>query len=236
MLGEGLDKLSGNWNGRLFGTNTGNLSARIAVGENETRAEVRLLDDVFGPVVYDLVGGWDGSALALKGGGKAANPDVSTGEITLEGSLARDGHLLGRWTSTLGTGGTFQLFIGPSDEEAAIAADNQLPPEELHIAQERVGAVRLYREDVVALCNMILSDLTADRLAVRFQNGPTQTTKWSNDFIETVSEEAIPFIRFSVNDSPVGSGARLVTVELGHLYNGLPCREKARFGWLANRS
>lgn len=227
--------VAGNWNGRLFGTNTGNLSARLAVEGGVAQGEIRLLDDVFGPVVYQLTGTWDGNLVALKGVGIPSNPDVVVGEVSIEGSLAADGRLIGTWTSNLGTGGSFQLFPGPSDAEAAHIADQQAPPEELHIIQERIGAVRLYRQDVVAMCELILFDLNSDRLAVRFQNGPTQSVLWWDVFVDTVRTERIPFVRFSVNDIAPGAASRLVTVELGPLYNEVIVQGESQV-WVAGKT
>ena len=227
--------VAGNWNGRLFGTNTGNLSARIAVEGDVATGEIRLLDDVFGPVVYQLTGTWDGNLIALKGTGVPSSPGVVVGEVSIEGSLAADGRLIGTWTSNLGTGGSFHLFPGPSDAEAAHIADSQAPPEELHIIQDRIGAVRLYRQDVVALCELILSDLNSDRLAVRFQNGPTQSVLWSDVFIDTVSAEGIPFVRLSINDTAPGAASRLVTVELGANYNEIIVQGESQV-WVAGKA
>ena len=222
------------WNGRLYGTNTGNVGAQFHTDGETVKAEVRFLDDLFGPAIYNLEGTWDGNLLQLGGKGVSPNPDVMLGEVKLEGSLGPDGKLIGRWTSTLGTGGSFTLYPGPAADSATGKADDPVP-EELHTTQLRLGAIRLYRDDVVALISLVLSDLSADRLVVNFRNGPTHTVLWSDVFLDTVNSDDIRFLKLTINDTAPGGASRMVMIEFGHIYNEVTVQGESQV-WVAGKA
>lgn len=227
-------ELAEHWNGRLFGTNTGNVAAQFRSDGADVKAEVRFLDDMFGPVIYTLSGTWDGNLLQLGGEGTSQDPDVALGEVTLEGSLSTDGKLIGRWKSTLGTGGSFTLYPGPDAASSSPKAADPIP-EELHTTQERLGAIRLYREDVVALIHLILSDLSADRLVVNFKNGPTHTVLWSDAFLANIKADGIRFLKLTINDNAQGGSSRMVTVEFGPLFNEIIVQGESQV-WVSGKS
>lgn len=226
--------LAETWNGRLYGTNTGNVGAQLHTDGATVNGEMRFLDDIFGPVVYTLGGTWDGNLLQLVGPGISQNPDVTLGEFALEGSLAADGKLVGRWTSTLGTGGSFTLFPGPQAGSVTVMAAAPAP-EELHSTQERLGAIRLHRQDVVALIELVLSDLSAEKLVVNFKNGPTHTVLWSDVFLDTVKADDIRFLKLSINDAAPGGSSRMVMVEFGHIYNEVTVQGESQV-WVAGKA
>lgn len=222
------------WNGRLFGTNTGNVGAQLHTEGTTVKGEIRFLDDLFGPVVYTLEGSWDGNLLQLSGQGVSQNPDITLGEVALEGSLANDGKLVGRWKSTLGTGGSFTLYPGPESGSVTVK-DADPAPEELHSTQERLGAIRLYRQDVVDLIELVLSDLSAERLVVNFKNGPTHTVLWSDIFLATIKADNIRFLKLSINDAAPGGSSRMVMVEFGHIYNEVTVQGESQV-WVAGKA
>lgn len=230
-----MASIAGTWNGRLFGTNTGNVAATFSVEDQAVSGEIRFLDDLFGPVVYTMEGSWDGQLLDLKGTGVPSNPEVIVGEVLVQGAIGVDGRLLGRWTSSLGTGGEFVLHPGATQGSEAHRAERAPPPEELHILQERLGAVRLYKADVAALCELILFDLNSDRLAVTFHNGATNSVLWSDIFLDTVALDDIRFLKLSINDPAPGGTSRLVIVECGSLYNEITVQGESQV-WVAGKA
>ena len=94
----GLDKI---WAGRIYGTNTGNLFIEFDRTGPDVSGTLRLNDPIYGVAVYAIQGTFDESLL-VTGKPLSAKEGVELGEISVEARLTSEGHLRGRWESTLG--------------------------------------------------------------------------------------------------------------------------------------
>lgn len=125
-----MHDISGNWVGRISGTNVGNTFVEITQNEKQLSGIARLNDPMFGSAVYNFTGTLEGDNILLK-----MSPDLSVnknkpaqvilvnnqpvtvqapaviyGDIVAEAEIAEDWTITGKWTSTLGTGGTLFLW------------------------------------------------------------------------------------------------------------------------------
>ena len=172
--------ISRNWNGKVFGTNTGNVSLALRGEDDALTGTIRLSDDRFGVVVYDAAATFNGGTLTLTGKPAGEIPEeVQVGELTVSGALTAEGRIDGEWSTTIGTGGTFQLWPHSLDTRAVA---NATSPEQSNISVRTVGAVRLYADDVRRLIDQILKEFTETRAVVTFNDKGNEKNLYSHDF------------------------------------------------------
>lgn len=106
-----MARVGRNWNGRIYGTNTGNVALTLD-GENDALTGViRFRDDEFGLAIFNVTGTFSEGKIELIGTSSNDVADgVQVGDVQITGSLTADGRIDGEWRSTIGTGGTFQLY------------------------------------------------------------------------------------------------------------------------------
>ena len=108
--GRAVAELTLNWNGRVLGTNTGNVAVSLEGEEDALTGLIRLNDDNDGVVVYKVSGTFNQGRLALEGVLDGEPEEgVEYGTLNVAGSLTAQGRLEGQWSTTVGTGGTFHL-------------------------------------------------------------------------------------------------------------------------------
>ncbi|MGE6740669.1 hypothetical protein ACQKGC_10365 [Allorhizobium pseudoryzae] len=207
---SGLSRL---WAGNIYGTNTGNVFVELESGEqDDLKGLIRIQDHLFGLALYDVSGKFDGKALTLRGQAKQGPDGVELGEVEIAGTLTENGQIRGRWSSTLGTGGTFILH--PHDQDQA--PPKQGPsPERLHTAVREIGAVRLYAEDVKHLIQFIASDFGHQTVTVSFRERRTETNMYAVDFlkdIERLGEQR--YLRLFIQEPDLFGVSKLVVIEL----------------------
>lgn len=184
--------ISRNWNGKVFGTNTGNVSLALKGEDDALTGTIRLSDDRFGVVVYDATAKFGGGTLTLTGKPAGEIPEeVQVGELTVSGALTAEGRIDGEWSTTIGTGGTFQLW--PHSLEARAIA-NAASPEQSNISVKTVGAVRLYADDVRSLIDQILKEFTETRAVVTFNDKGNEKNLYSHDFALILDD--LPELRY----------------------------------------
>lgn len=100
-----------NWNGHVYGTNTGNVAVTLDGEDEALTGVIRLSDNQHGVIVYEVAGKFDDGSIALTGKSQGKVPEgVIVGELTVTGALTPEGRIDGEWSTTIGTGGTFQLW------------------------------------------------------------------------------------------------------------------------------
>jgi len=168
------------WAGKIYGTNTGNVFAELTSADDGVHGEIRVMDDRFGPVVYRMAGTFDGTSLTLSGDAIHVSEGGETGTLTASAELSPEGHLRGQWSSTLGTGGTLHLF--PHDRPTQGQAAPGSLPEQLHTATRPLGALRLYKDDVRGLIELLGRDFAVGRIVVTYPNRGSDVSKYVPDF------------------------------------------------------
>jgi hypothetical protein len=200
------------WAGKLFGTNTGNVSAELTSEGNNVVGTVRFLDDKFGPVVYEVKGAFDGSVLEFSGDAVQAPSEIQTGTITVKGALTPQGDLRGQWSSTLGTGGTFHLF--PHDVLTATPQTGSLP-EQLHTATRPLGAIRLVASDLEELIGFLRRDFNQGRVVVTYHERGTEISKYAADFFRDMAHlRELRYLKLMVQEPEAHGLNRVATIEL----------------------
>ena len=204
------------WAGRVFGTNTGNVFVELKGDDKNLSGVLRFNDSALGLVVYDVSGSFDGTKLNLKGDATQSPPGVQTGHIKIEGGLAPQGHIRGQWISTLGTGGTFELY--PHDAAPDQSAKSSIP-EQLYSSRIPVGAVRLYPDDVRDTIEAMRKDFIAgSRIVATYKVGGVDTTKYLEDFWQEAAKlDELRYLKLAVQEPEAHGINRLVMIELDSL-------------------
>lgn len=201
-----------NWNGRIYGTNTGNISIQLEGEDDQITGTVRLLDDKFGLAVYAVTGTYAEGTLKIEGTAQGEPPEgVTYGDLSAEGRLQTDGRLDGEWTTTIGSGGTWQAW--PHGTAAQPARSNV--PEQINSCTRQLGAVRLYAEDIQSLVGQLLKEFTASRAVVSYYENGNEKNVYSGDF--TAILEQLPeqrYLKLSVQEPDLYGINRSAIVEL----------------------
>ena len=203
------------WAGRLYGTNTGNLFLQLTEADRNLRGTLRIMDSVFGVAVYNVEGTFD-DAVRLRGvPAQPAAPGVELGEIKGEGRLTEDGNLRGTWETTLGTGGTFELYPHDPSLPALRPGPNE-PPEQIYAKNIALGALRLYGTEVRQLVGHIIQDFASARVVATYDVRGSQVTRYADDFLNDTSLEnrAIDYLKLQAQEPDAHGINRLVVVEI----------------------
>ena len=176
------------WAGRMFGTNTGNFFLEVESSpDGPLTGTLRLMDTLLGLNVYQITGSFDGTTLQFDGHHvQAQGPDsVVHGVIHATGTLTPQGRLFGRWTSTLGTGGTFDAY--PHDQPTPEKV-TPTRPEQLYTSSVVIGPVRIYAVDLWELIEFIRKDFLVGRPIVTYTMRGNEVTKYIEDFKKEASK------------------------------------------------
>lgn len=165
------------WAGKLYGTNTGNLFAEFISADGQFSGTLRVSDDRFGIAVYAVTGTFDGVEVQIEGKPATAPDNLNTGEISAKGSLTPEGHIRAQWSSTIGNGGTFILLPHDSSNPQHIAFSQ----EQLHTASRRIGALRLYAEDVQELIGFMSRDFSQGRVILTYRERGHEVSRYASD-------------------------------------------------------
>jgi hypothetical protein len=172
------------------------------------------MDDRFGPVVYSVTGTFDGATVEFKGKATQQPDGIQTGDVEAKGALTPEGQLRGAWSSTLGTGGTFQLL--PHDFQSRPTTPETKIPEQLHTALRTVGAIRLYADDVKQLISAISKDFTVAQVIANYHENGNERSKYATDFeAEFARLKELRFLRLHVQEPEAAHNlVRMATIEL----------------------
>jgi len=128
-----MHNIEGKWVGRISGTNVGYAFAEIKQIDQELSGIARINDQIYGTAVYNFTGLIEGDKIILKMSPdrttlentrsqtilvnnrpvNVKTPAVIYGDVVAEAEIQEDFTISGKWTSTIGTGGT--LFLRNDD-------------------------------------------------------------------------------------------------------------------------
>ncbi|WP_232492893.1 hypothetical protein [Novosphingobium kaempferiae] len=208
-----MSEIGKNWNGYIFGTNTGKVSVQMEGENNALTGIIRIADDNHGVSVFNVTGTYIDGKIELKGKVVPASQasDIQYGEITVSGALTPEGRLNGQWSSTIGTGGTFQLY--PHLVPSAPLVGPEL--EQLNTAVRTLGAVRLYADNVRALIQQICKDFTAKRPIVTYFANTGERTVYAEDFdaiLDTLPD--LQYLKINIQEPEKNGINKVVIIEL----------------------
>lgn len=230
---KGLGKL---WAGRVYGTNTGNLFIEFDQTEPRLSGTLRFLDTLAGIAVYEIDGTFD-DRLMLTGRWKQGGDPQAHGELSIEGVLTSDGLLRGTWNSTIGTGGTFELYPHDLARAPAPAVSAGSPPEQLYTRSASLGAVRLYAQDVLELLRIVQDDFSAPQPVVTYHVRGSEVTKYAKDFVGEISTLGqLDYLKITVQEPEAHGINRVVVVELRAFGSNEIRAQGIRESWVVGRA
>lgn len=175
-----MANLGRRWAGRAFGTNIGNLFVDFDSGSEGVSGTLRFMDESLGLSIFKLRGAFDGSALVAEGAPESSAPGVESGTLKISGALTSEGSFRGDWETSLGTAGTFSLHPHdvPMTSHSPSAATEQL-----HTAVLKVGAVRLYADDIVVLIQSVSQDFNQGKVVVVYRQGGVEIARYADELL-----------------------------------------------------
>lgn len=187
-----MANLGKNWNGHVYGTNTGNVAVTLEGEDDALTGIIRLSDHQHGVAVYDVTGQFQAGSLTLNGTPQGEAPEgVEFGQLTVTGALTPEGRIDGEWSTTIGTGGTFQLWphayqVRPTNPGAI--------PEQLNTSARSMGAVRLYADDVRSLIAQLVKDFSQKRAVITYNDKGIEKNIYSDEFEQILDD--LPELRY----------------------------------------
>lgn len=222
------------WAGRVYGTNTGNIFVKFDQVEPDITGSLRFLDSLAGIAVYSVSGTFD-DRLRLTAEWEQGGAPEDHGTLTIEAVLTSEGNLRGTWTSTIGTGGAFELF--PHDSGALEEQGGIEGPEQLYTRRIALGAIRLYASDVEALLRYVKEEFAAPRPIVAYKVRGNEVAKYAEDFVSEFSAIGdLDYLKITVQEPDAHGLNRLVVVELNASGNNEVLVQGTRESWVVGRS
>ena len=202
-----------NWNGHIYGTNTGNVAVTLEGEDESLTGVVRLSDSLHGVVVYEVGGSFGSGNLTLTGKLQGEVPEnIMVGELKVVGALTTEGRIDGEWSTTIGTGGTFQLYphayqVRPTNIEAI--------PEQLNTCSRPLGTIRLYADDVRNLIAQLVKDFSQKRAVITFNENGNEKNVYSDEFERFLDNlPQLEYLKISVREPELYGLFRDASVEL----------------------
>ena len=103
-----MSKVSKYWAGNLHGTNTGKIYLECEDTNGELQGILRLRDDLFGLIIYQISGDFTTNNLEIIG--SPENNNIIIGKLKITGILDIQGNIRGKWEADSGAAGTLLLF------------------------------------------------------------------------------------------------------------------------------
>lgn len=231
-----MSQLGKLWVGRVYGTNTGNIFVEFEEVEPNVVGRLRFLDSLSGIAVYSVKGTF-GDRLVLTGQWEQGGDPVNHGVLSIDARLTSDGNLRGTWNSTIGTGGTFELFphdltIVPDQGKSYLSG-----PEQLYTRKITLGAIRLYANDVVSLLRYTEEEFAAPRPVITYRVRGSEVAKYATDFIKEFSTLGkLDYFKITVQEPDAHGLNRVVVVELNAAGANELLVQGTRESWVVGRS
>lgn len=202
-----------NWNGHIFGTNTGNVAVSLEGEDTSLSGLIRLNDPQNGVIVYEVFGSFEAGSLNLTGKPHGEVPEgVVVGDLTVTGALTPEGRIDGEWSTTIGTGGTYQLWphayqVRPTNPGAI--------PEQMNTSSRSIGAIRLYADDVRSLIAQLVKDFSQKRAVVTFNDKGNEKNIYADEF-ESILDDLpeLRYLKISIQEPEMYGLNRNAMIEL----------------------
>jgi hypothetical protein len=204
------------WAGRIFGTNTGKVFLRVGGEPRELSGALFLADDDHGNARLDVTGSFEEGVLRLKAVPAASEEGVQLGNVEAVARLQPNGQLLGQWESDVNTGGTFHLY----PHTTAMDETSSVGPEQLYTVSRELGALQLYRDDIIELIRLLERDLRPSRVIVSHLDRGAEISRFASDFEAGIHQhDRLEWIKLTVQAAHASGINRVATVDLGQAFN-----------------
>lgn len=202
-----------NWNGHVYGTNTGKLAFSLSEVGEKPKGVLRFMDDSFGLVMYDIEGVSSQDGIKFTGKPSLEREDIAQGDITIDCKLTPEGNLRGEWSSAIGTGGTFVAFPFGGDVMASIGEASL--PEQIFTKRTQLGFVQLYKNDISNIEEFIRREFQGKQVVVTYQShNKPERINYFNDFIKITDISALTYLKLFISEPERQGINRSITVEL----------------------
>jgi hypothetical protein len=204
--------IEGVWAGNIVGTNTGRVFAEFEQDGARVSGTFRLNDDSLGIIVYTCTG-TAAAEIELQCLPQQAPEDVEIPETRVVGSVLPDGSFRGRWETDAGTAGLVRLFPHKVDETEL--KEPKVEPEQIYNRVEHLGSIRLFRDDVKRLLDLVAKGFTRGRLIVTYENQGSEITQWREDFLGALDEFVeLRSLGLFIQEPSLGSVNKSVNINL----------------------
>lgn len=206
--------LASGWAGKIFGTNTGNIFLEIKQDGNKILGRLRIMDDVFGVVVYDYTG-TVGDEIIFNCTPVKKIEGMELGDVKVKAYLTSKGTLKGEWESTIGTAGAFEAFphdLTKNDQNLVVSEDG---PEQLYNRTIEIGSARLFKEDLIQLISFLEKDFTVGRTVITYKERGCDLTKFASSFLEEHEGiDQLNSIKIVIQEPEAHGINRVIVIEL----------------------
>lgn len=186
-------------------------------------------------IVYEVAGKFDAGSITLTGNPQGEVSEGSIfGELTITGTLTPEGRIDGEWSTTIGTGGTFQLW--PHNFQTRASSPGVLP-EQLNIATRSLGAIRLYADDVRSLISQLTKDFSQKRAIITYHDRGSEKTIFSDDFGSILDDlPRLKYLKIFIGEPEVYGLQRNATVELAAWGDNIIRAQSGQEAWAIGKA
>lgn len=207
-------QLGTRWAGRIFGTSTGNLFVQIEQAGTTVTGTVRVNDDRGVLITYTAQGTVTDAQLQLTLTPQTVPAGVNAMQTTITARLQENGSLFADWQSQNGEGGT--AILHPADPAVAnLATPGQTEVEQVFNKDVKIGAVRLFGDDLRKFIELAGRDFPAGRLVITYAQRGGTVSKYSDAFLgELATLGELTSLKIAAQ-APAGNGlSRSISVDL----------------------
>lgn len=207
-----LMNIEGVWAGNIFGTNTGRVFAEFEQDVSRVSGTFRVNDDSLGIIVYTCTG-TAADQIDLQCLPQQAPEDVEIPGTRVVGSVLADGSFRGRWETEAGTAGLVRLF--PHKVNQTELKEAKVEPEQIYNRVEQLGSMRLFRDDIKRLLDLVAKGFTQGRLIVTYEHQGNEITQWREDFLGALDELVeLRSLGLFIQEPSLGSVNKSVNINL----------------------
>lgn len=205
------------WAGHIYGTNTGNIFLELDGPAADLGGTLKLADNQFGVAVLKMKGTLNEGLLHLVGSVSEAPDGVEFGQVSAKARHQPNESFSGEWTSTAGTGGTFQLFPHVGANVSSVQSSG---PEQLYTTTRELGVLRLYKNDVLNLIGFLKKKFPVAKIVVSHVDRGAELALFSAEFEAKLPHLAqLTWIKLNVHGGSPPLLPQSVTIDLGPCFN-----------------
>ena len=202
-----------NWTGKAIGTNVGNVFLELSGDDAALTGVLRFNDLITGIVAFSILGHFTETKLFLKGKAKL---NESEANLSVECTLVPNGNLEGLWNVDTGAGGTVLLFPQQSSQPDKVQVS---PADQLYTARHEFEPVKLDKNDIIIVANIIQQSFSASKVIVTYSDGAERSVLLDNFKQMPGSEKHINFLKLFARGPDFGGLDKIVQVEFGQQSN-----------------
>ncbi len=121
----------------------------------------------------------------------------------------------GKWTTALGTGGTFDAFPHDVPPPQASNLGGATIPEQIHTKYIQLGSIRLFAKDIEQLFTQIKKDFSIGRLIVTYSaRGGGEVTDYAENLLKDKNLKNLTYCKINIQEPEAYGINRGVILEL----------------------